>query len=97
MSRIICFDIETTGLKKETTQVYLIGCAYFRNDAWHLRQYFADKRGEEDAERAGGCLLSRSRAGSPESDAGGRRKGHAGLCRTLTGPERKSERRSEQK
>ncbi len=28
---MLLFDIETTGLKKETTQIYLIGCGYFEN------------------------------------------------------------------
>ncbi|WP_026526876.1 ribonuclease H-like domain-containing protein [Butyrivibrio sp. VCD2006] len=46
---ILFIDIETTGLSPKSSMLYLIGCAYFRNDAWHLRQYFADKRGEEDA------------------------------------------------
>ncbi len=29
LREMLLFDIETTGLKKETTQIYLIGCGYF--------------------------------------------------------------------
>lgn len=39
---ILFFDIETTGLKKETTQVYLIGCGYRKEGSWMLRQYLAE-------------------------------------------------------
>ena len=39
---VLLFDIETTGLKKGTTQVYLIGCAYYENDSWMIRQYLAE-------------------------------------------------------
>lgn len=39
---ILFFDIETTGLKKETTQVYLIGCAFREEGSWTIRQYLAE-------------------------------------------------------
>lgn len=35
------FDIETTGFSPRTTQVYLIGCVYFKDDKWQSRQWFA--------------------------------------------------------
>ena len=39
---VLFFDIETTGLRKETTQVYLIGCAFFEEGQWKIRQYLAE-------------------------------------------------------
>lgn len=47
--KILFIDIETTGLSPKTSAIYLIGCAYYKVDTWHLRQFFADKRGEEEA------------------------------------------------
>ena len=44
---LLFFDIETTGLKKETTQVYLIGCAYYKEGAWMIRQYLAESALDE--------------------------------------------------
>ncbi len=44
---MLLFDIETTGLKKETTQVYLIGCAFYENDSWMIRQYLAESALDE--------------------------------------------------
>ncbi|WP_029321074.1 ribonuclease H-like domain-containing protein [Butyrivibrio sp. AE3004] len=45
---ILFIDIETTGLSPKSSVLYLIGCAYYKNGIWNLRQYFADKRGEEE-------------------------------------------------
>ena len=45
---ILFIDIETTGLSPKSSVIYLIGCAYYKFDDWHLRQFFADKRGEEE-------------------------------------------------
>ncbi len=39
-SHYIFFDIETTGLKKESTFVYFIGCIYFQDHHWNLIQFF---------------------------------------------------------
>ncbi len=44
---IIFFDIETTGLSPKTSVLYLIGCGYYRDEKWRLRQWFADKKNEE--------------------------------------------------
>ena len=44
---VLLFDIETTGLKKETTQVYLIGCSYYENDCWVIRQFLAESALDE--------------------------------------------------
>ena len=45
--KLLFVDIETTGLSPKTSILYLIGCAYLKNDSWHLRQWFADERNEE--------------------------------------------------
>lgn len=44
---VLLFDIETTGLKKETSQVYLIGCAYYQDNSWMIRQYLAESALDE--------------------------------------------------
>ena len=44
---VLLFDIETTGLRKETTQVYLIGCAFYEQDSWMIRQYLAESALDE--------------------------------------------------
>lgn len=38
----VIFDIETTGLKKETSMLYLIGCIYYEKNRWLLVQWFND-------------------------------------------------------
>lgn len=45
--RIVFFDIETTGLKAGSSQLYLIGTATFEDGGWVLRQFFAESPGEE--------------------------------------------------
>ena len=44
---VLLFDIETTGLKKGTSQVYLIGCAYYEQDSWMIRQYLTESALDE--------------------------------------------------
>ncbi len=44
---MLFIDIETTGLSPKTSVLYLIGCAYFKEDKWHLRQWFANQKNEE--------------------------------------------------
>jgi hypothetical protein len=39
---ILLFDIETTGFAAEATELYLIGCAYYKDDCWYIRQWFND-------------------------------------------------------
>ena len=41
-SRVIFFDIETTGFSAHAAIPYLIGCAYWAEDTWKLRQWFLD-------------------------------------------------------
>lgn len=45
--RILFIDIETTGLSRESTTLYLIGCGYFDTDGYHTIQWFADSPDEE--------------------------------------------------
>ena len=40
-------DIETTGLSKESTDLYLIGCGYYDDKGFNTRLFFADKASEE--------------------------------------------------
>ena len=46
-AEVLFMDIETTGLTPANTNLYLIGCAYFENDEWHVVQWFAEKYEEE--------------------------------------------------
>lgn len=41
-------DIETTGFSAKTSKLYLIGCAYYEQGGWHLAQWFADKKDDEE-------------------------------------------------
>ncbi len=45
---ILFLDIETTGLSPKNSTIYLIGCAYYKNGTWNLKQFFADRRGDEE-------------------------------------------------
>jgi len=45
--RALFFDIETTGLRKETTQLYLIGCAWMENGRWLIRQWLTQCAADE--------------------------------------------------
>lgn len=42
LDQIIFFDIETTGFLPDISSVYLIGCSYYYDNFWHLKQWFAD-------------------------------------------------------
>ena len=42
------FDIETTGLSPDSSVVYLIGCAYYRDDEFHSVQFLAEDYAEEE-------------------------------------------------
>ncbi|WP_312496910.1 ribonuclease H-like domain-containing protein [Anaerosporobacter sp.] len=44
---MVFFDIETTGFSPNNTILYLIGCAYFRDNSWNLIQWFADDNTSE--------------------------------------------------
>ena len=46
--KMLLFDIETTGLKKETTRIYLIGCGFFEDDgSLTVKQWLADSPSDE--------------------------------------------------
>ena len=53
-------DIETTGFSAKTSYLYLIGCAYFTGNNWHIIQWFAEKY-EEEAEIITGFFLFAAR------------------------------------
>lgn len=42
------FDIETTGLSADRAFVYLIGCAWYENSSWQLKQWFANMKEAEN-------------------------------------------------
>lgn len=44
---IVLFDIETTGFAAEATKLYLIGCTYYKDNAWYIRQWFNDDDNSE--------------------------------------------------
>lgn len=39
---IVAFDIETTGFAAEATELYLIGCAFYKDEKWTITQWFND-------------------------------------------------------
>ena len=45
----VFYDIETTGLSKNSTFLYLIGAAAWENDSWQLYQWIAESEKEEPA------------------------------------------------
>ena len=46
--RALFVDIETTGLKKETTSLYLIGCGHYTDEGFLTTLLFADSPSEEN-------------------------------------------------
>lgn len=46
-NKALFIDIETTGLKKETTDLYLIGCGYYVKEGFVTKLFFADDPSEE--------------------------------------------------
>lgn len=45
--RLLFLDIETTGFTAKTSSLYMIGCAYYREQSFHLIQWFAEYKEEE--------------------------------------------------
>ncbi len=45
--KALFIDIETTGLKKETTDLYLIGCGFYTDKGLMTKLFFADDPSEE--------------------------------------------------
>ncbi|MBR4574606.1 MAG: ribonuclease H-like domain-containing protein [Lachnospiraceae bacterium] len=48
VSHALFIDIETTGLKKETTSLYLIGCGYYTEEGFKVRLFFGERCSEEE-------------------------------------------------
>lgn len=46
--KVLFIDIETTGFVARSSKLYLIGCAYFKDDSWHTAQFFADRYSDEE-------------------------------------------------
>ena len=47
LDKTLFFDIETTGFTAKSSYLYLIGCVFFTNNAWYIRQWFATTYKEE--------------------------------------------------
>lgn len=47
LDKILFLDIETTGFTAKSASIYLIGAAYYKEDAWHIIQWFATSYDEE--------------------------------------------------
>ena len=47
LEEILFLDIETTGLTASGSQLYLIGCAFYRDGNWQIKQWFAQSPEEE--------------------------------------------------
>ncbi|HIT90036.1 MAG TPA: ribonuclease H-like domain-containing protein [Candidatus Merdenecus merdavium] len=47
LENILFFDIETTGFSHKTSSLYLIGCIYYQDHRWHLKQFFGEGKQEE--------------------------------------------------
>ncbi len=47
-SDILFLDIETTGLSSSSCSIYMIGVAYYNQDAWNITQWFAQSPSEEE-------------------------------------------------
>lgn len=44
---LIFFDIETTGFAADSSYLYLIGCAYYQDNSYHMIQWFSEDIREE--------------------------------------------------
>lgn len=44
---ILFLDIETTGFTARSSYLYLIGCAYYKENSWHIIQWFAEDYTQE--------------------------------------------------
>lgn len=47
LDKCLFLDIETTGFTARSSSLYLIGCAYYCEGGWFVRQWFADAPQEE--------------------------------------------------
>lgn len=69
LSRIVFFDIETTGLSAERSSLYLIGAVCYEDGAWRLVQWFAESMYDEEEMLAGffGLLSGKRREAQKET------------------------------
>ncbi len=47
LKQILILDIETTGFTAKNSYLYMIGCAYYENDCFYVKQWMADTYDEE--------------------------------------------------
>ena len=47
-NKCLFIDIETTGFTARNSNLYLIGCVYFKDNAFYATQFFADKYSDEE-------------------------------------------------
>lgn len=47
LEKILFLDIETTGFTAKNSYLYLIGAAYYTNNCWYIKQWFADSYDDE--------------------------------------------------
>lgn len=47
LEHILFLDIETTGLSPASSQLYMIGLAYYEKESWHIEQWMAERPIEE--------------------------------------------------
>ena len=43
LDKILFLDIETTGLSPASSQLYMIGIAYYKEENWCIEQWMAQK------------------------------------------------------
>ncbi len=48
LDEVLFLDIETTGFLSGSSSIYLIGCAYYNEDNWCVKQFFASSPEEEE-------------------------------------------------
>ncbi len=47
LNSVLFIDIETTGFIARSSRLYLIGCGFFEEGTWKIRQWFAENKTEE--------------------------------------------------
>ena len=47
LHKLLFFDIETTGFSASTCTIYIIGCVYYEDTKWHVKQWLAENYEEE--------------------------------------------------
>ncbi len=47
LNEVLFIDIETTGFTAAKSQLYLIGCAFYHEENWQIKQWFAQSPEEE--------------------------------------------------